>query len=77
MPTSDSKPAETASTAPAAAAVSDEKVKYTLVIPVIPLGSYNPGQLAWIEEAQAAEYIAAGFATKVLRKDAPDVAPPA
>lgn len=62
----------------AAAPVSTEAdVKYTLVIPVIPLGAALPGQFAYIEAEQAAEYIAAGFATKVLHKDAPpDLAPP-
>lgn len=60
--------------APAVSPASD--VKYTLVIPSIPIGPATPGQFAWVESEQAEEYIKAGFATKVLRKDAPDVGPP-
>jgi len=75
MPTTGSKATE--GDEAAAAVPSAPKLNYTLVVANIPLGQASPGELTWVEESQAAEFITMGFASKVLRKDAPaDVGPP-
>lgn len=76
MPSSTNKTAEPDEAAVPPAYTAPE-LKYTLVVANIPLGQSAPGQLAWIEESAAAEFIACGFASKVLRKDTPADVPPA